>query len=61
MLNHLLQVWNMCSKNISDTPCGVLSPNESALAMISYLLNDMNRWFGNADDPPDVLDEVKSE
>ena len=57
MLNHAFaSVEYVLSKNISDTPCGVLSPNESALAMISYLLNDMNRWFGNADDPPDVLD-----
>ncbi len=57
MLNHAFaSVEYVLSKNISDDPCGVLSPNESALAMITFLLNDMNRWFGNADDPPDVLD-----
>jgi len=57
MLNHAFaSVEYVLSKNISDKPCGVLSPNESALAMISYLLNDMNRWFGNANNPPNVLD-----
>jgi len=56
MLNHAFgSVEYVLSKNIPDDPCGVLSPNESALAMISYLLNDMHRWFGNSNDPPDVL------
>ena len=57
MLNHAFgSVEYVLSKNIPDEPCGILSPNESALAMISYLLNDMHMWFGNSNRPPDVLD-----
>ena len=57
MLNHAFgSVEYVLSKNIPDEPCGLYSPNESALAMISMLLNGLHIMFGNSNRPPDVLD-----
>jgi len=57
MLNYAFgSVEYVLSKNIPDEPCGLYSPNESALAMISMLLNTLHITFGNSNRPPDVLD-----
>jgi len=58
MLNQAFASWEyLFSKNLSDDPCGVFSPNESALAAICFLLSSLSNTFGELDKSPDVLDK----
>ena len=58
MLNQAFASWEyLFSKNIPDDPCGVFSPNESALAVICFLLSYLSNTFGELDKSPDVLDK----
>ena len=58
MLNQAFASWEyLFSKNLSDDPCGVFSPNESALAAICFSLNHVSTTFGELDKSPDVLDK----